>query len=283
MVAISGAGGFIGSHLSALLPSPIKIPRECVGNFIEILTELSLGLSTKTDTIIHCASYGNHSFQTNEDTIFSVNVDYTHDLLEAAKMIGADNFIYFSSSSELGRKDEPMYEDMVARPETLYGATKACGTQLTRYYAKYFNTVVVRPFSVTGVGEQEKHLIPTLIRSCLYGEKIQFVPEPVHDFIDIDDLCRGVLLILKNIKSISGEIFHLGCGEQYSNQEVLEIVEKETRKKANTKIVDSLRSYDSSFWVADNSKLKSLGWRQTKTLKRSIKEMVRYESEKKNN
>ena len=112
---------------------------------------------------------------------------------------------------------------------------------------------------------------------------MKFVPEPVHDFIDVDDLCQGVRLILKNIKSVSGEIFHLGCGIQYSNQEVLKIVESVTGKKANVSVVKSMRDYDSSLWVADNSKLKALGWKQTKTLRKSIKEMVQHESKKKNN
>ena len=86
-----------------------------------------------------------------------------------------------------------MKEDMVARPKTMYGACKACGTQLTRHYAEFYNTVIVRPFSVTGVGEQDKHLIPNLIKSCLTGQKIPFVPAPVNDYIDVKDLCKGVV------------------------------------------------------------------------------------------
>ena len=274
--AISGSHGFIASNLAKLLlVKPIK--RELLSN-VNALTDCL----SSVDTIIHTAAYGNHNFHKGDRKVFNVNVVYTFNLLEAAKKAGVKNFINLSSSSELGKKDEPMYEDMVARPETLYGVTKACGTQLTRYYSKYFNTAIVRPFSVTGVGEQEKHLIPTLIRSCLHGEEMQFVPGPVHDLIDIYDLCNGVLSVLGNIERFNGEIFNLGCGKQYANQEVLEIVERVTGKKANIKVVGSLRDYDSSFWMANNGKLKSLGWKQTKTLEQSIKEIVRHESKKKN-
>jgi UDP-glucose 4-epimerase len=277
--AISGASGFIGSHLSSLMRPSIKIPRDLIDDFTNIIITLK-GM----DTVVHCASYGNHSSQINEPEIFKVNVKYTNDLLRASQVIGVKNFIYFSSSSELGKKDKPMHEEMVARPETMYGVCKACGTQLTRYYSKYLNTVIVRPFSVTGVDEQEKHLIPTLIRSCLYGEKMKFVPEPVHDFIDIEDLCQGVLLLLKNIKKVNGEIFHLGCGIQYSNQEVLEIVEEVTGKKANIELVESLRSYDAKIWTTRHeSKIKTLGWKQTKTLEQSIREMVQHEIKTENN
>jgi dTDP-glucose 4,6-dehydratase len=277
MIAISGSHGFVASKLASLLKLK-PIPRDLLRKPKALIDCLS-----SIDTVIHTAVYGNFSFQKGDKKTFRVNVIYTFNILDAAKKAGVKNFIYFSSSYELGTKQEPMQEDMVARPETIYGITKACGTQLTRHFSKFMNTAIVRPFSVTGIGEQDYHLIPTLIRSCLYGEKIPFVPEPVHDYIDVFDLCQGVILVLKNIEKHNGEIFHLGCGKQYTNQEVLEIVEKMTGKKANIEIVDSMRDYDSKFWMADNTKLKSLGWKQIKTLEQSIKEMIDYELKKKNN
>jgi len=276
MITISGSHGFVASNLAKLLQVK-PIPRRLLSSKSALIDYLS-----SIDTIIHTAAYGNYFFQKEDEKVFKVNVIYTFNLLEAAKKAGIKKFIYFSSSYELGTKQEPMHEEMVARPETMYGITKACGTQLTRHYSKIFNTAIIRPFSIMGVGEQDCHLIPTLIRSCLYGEKIPFVPDPVHDWINVFDLCNGVIAVLNNIEKFNGEIFHLGCGKQYTNQEVLEIVEKITGKKANIKIVKSIRDYDSNFWMADNRKLKSLGWKQTKTLEQSIKEMVDYELKKKN-
>jgi len=267
-VAISGSHGFVASNLSKLLQVK-PIPRKLLSDVTALTDYLS-----SVDTVIHTAAYGNYNFQKGDRKVFNVNVVYTFNLLEAAKDAGVKNFINFSSSYELGTKNEPMHEEMVARPETLYGITKACGTQLTRHFSKFFNTVIVRPFSVMGVGEQDCHLIPTLIKSCLHGNEIPFVSEPMHDFIDVVDLCNGVILILNNIEKLNGEIFHLGCGKQYTNQEVLKIVEKTTGKKARIRMVKSMRDYDSSFWMADNSKLRALGWKQTKTLEESIKEMV---------
>jgi len=268
-IAISGSHGFIASNLSKLIPTT-PIPREILGNVGSLTDFLS-----SMETVIHTAAYGNYNFQEGDRKVFDINVIYTFNLLEAAKNAGVKNFIYFSSSSELGVKKEPMHEEMVARPETIYGITKACGTQITRYFSNFFNTAIVRPFSVIGVGEQECHLIPTLIRKCLSGEEISFVSEPVYDYINVIDLCKGVVLILKNIEKNNGEIFHLGCGKQYTNHEVLKIVEKIINKKANIRLVKNMRGYDSSFWMADNGKLKSLGWKQTKTLEDSIKEMVK--------
>ena len=276
-IAISGSHGFVATNLAKLF-SVNPIPRAYLGDSLSLEKHLS-GI----DTIIHTATYGNFSFQKGDEKIFKVNVLYTFNLLEVARKAGVKNFIYFSSSYELGTKTESMHEEMIARPETMYGITKACGTQLTRHFSKFFNTAIVRPFSVMGVGEQDCHLIPTLIKSCLHGKNIPFVTEPVHDYIDVKDLCNGVALVLENIEKYNGEIFHLGCGKQYTNQEVLKIVEKITGKKANITPVKSMRDYDSELWMANNAKLKSLGWKQTKTLEQSIKEMVQHEIKTKNN
>ena len=275
-VAISGSHGFVATNLAKLLPLK-PIPRGLLKSKTSLIKYFK-----NIDTVIHTAVYGNFSFQEGDEKTFRVNVIYTFNVLEAARKAGVKNFIYFSSSYELGTKKEPMHEEMVARPETLYGITKACGTQLTRHFSKFYNVAIVRPFSIMGIGEQDCHLIPTLIRSCLYGEKMKFVPEPVHDYINVVDLCKGVILVLKNIEKYNGEVFHLGCGKQYTNKEVLDIVERVTGKKASFELVKSMRDYDSKFWMADNSKLKSLGWKQTKTLEQSIKEMVNYELKKKN-
>ncbi len=274
-IAISGSHGFIATNLAKLFPVK-PIPRSILGSSLLLAKHLS-----GVDTVIHTAAYGNFFFQKGDRKIFDVNVVYTFNLLEAAKNAGVKNFIYFSSSYELGTKNEPMHEEMVARPETIYGVTKACGTQLTRHFSKFFNTAIVRPFSVMGIGEQDYHLIPNLIQSCLHNKNMPFVVGPVHDYINVKDLCNGVALVLENIEKNNGEIFNLGCGRQYTNQEVLNIVEKATGKKSNITLVKSMRDYDSKLWMADNIKLKSLGWKQTKTLEQSVEEMIKHE--KKNN
>jgi len=66
----------------------------------------------------------------------------------------------------------------------------------------------------------------------------------------------------------------VGWGKSYSNQEVLDLVEKITKKKANITHVESMRPYDNFQWKATNFKARSWGWLPTKSLEQSIKEMV---------
>jgi len=131
---------------------------------------------------------------------------------------------------------------------------------------------IIRPYTIIGVGEQKEHLIPTLIRSCVKDEKMNFVAGPVHDFIDVEDVVGGILNLSQN--SARG-IFELGTGGQHTNQEVLELVEHFTKKKANINTVEQLRSYDSEVWRSSNYRARGYGWLPHKSLADSVKEMVR--------
>ena len=271
-ILITGSSGFLGTRLRKRLEQhQIKrIKHQDLDKPGELM------VSFNPNVIFHLAAYGNYHFQRDVKETYRANVMNLLSLLEASDKVNYKAFINIGSSSEYGEKHSPMQETDQLDPETFYAASKAAGTFLAKVWAvqKDKPIVTIRPFSITGVGEQEQHLIPTLIRSCLYGEQMKFVPKPVHDFINIDDLIDGMLLLVENADKYKGEVFNIGTGRQYNNQEVKEIVEKITGKKARIEIVDTLRSYDTIKWIADNSKLRKLGWKPKKILKQSIQEMV---------
>jgi nucleoside-diphosphate-sugar epimerase len=136
--------------------------------------------------------------------------------------------------------------------------------------------VVFRPASITGVGEQPIHLIPTLIRSCLFKESIPFVSEPVHDYIDVSDVCSAIKLLADKAQFLKGQIFNVGTGVQTSNLRVKDMIESITKEKAHINLSAKINPLNlSQVWIADSSKLRSLGWKPKKTLFQSLKEMVR--------
>ena len=104
------------------------------------------------------------------------------------------------------------------------------------------------------------------------GETINLVPEATHDFIDVEDVVDGILALSKNRQR---GIFELGTGKSYTNQEVLEIVEKATGKKTKVNYVKNMRPYDNPEWFSVNYKARSYGWYPKKTLKDSVSEMVK--------
>jgi len=247
---LSGGSGFIGGHLKKVLVDPICVPHQ----------ELPTFTPEHYDYFYFLSSYGNLSTQTETEKIIQANlIDVIEILNKSDKEF--KSFVYFSSSSAGLRR------------QTVYSRAKRAAEEILLSYieSQQLPICIIRPFSVTGVGEQPQHLIPTLIRSCLLGERVNFVPQPTHDFIDVSDVIDGIINLSYN--KAKG-IFELGSGKKYSNEEVLRLVEKETRKKANINIIPSLRDYDSANWVSTNFRSRSWGWLPKKTLEQSIHEMV---------
>ena len=105
--------------------------------------------------------------------------------------------------------------------------------------------MVYRPSSITGVGEQSIHLIPTLIRSCLFQEPIPFVGEYMHDYIDVKDVCSALEILVESNRK--GEIFNVGSGVQYSNQQVRDMIEEICKKKAKIRSIVGLKKMNLVF------------------------------------
>ena len=110
------------------------------------------------------------------------------------------------------------------------------------------------------------------------GLEIPFVPEPVHDFIDVEDFVDA-LLTIKEKGSFVGEIYEVGTGVQISNNEVRLLVEDVVGKKANIRPVRSMRKYDTVEWKADTFAIQNLGWNPRKSLRQSIEEMYEFKRE----
>jgi nucleoside-diphosphate-sugar epimerase len=251
MKYITGANSFVGRYLVPRLDSFIPIPHQDIDK-----THFS-----NANRVFFLSTYGNMHFHTDDNKIVKANVS---DLVTVTNWIDwgrIDSFIFMSTSS------------VKRKIQTTYSRTKRAAEEiLLSFMEKYDAPIsIIRPLSITGVGEQKEHLIPTLIRSCLYGEEMDFVSEPRHDFIDVTDVVNGIMTL--SDKKVKG-IFELGTGVSYSNKEVLEIVENITKKKAHIHEVRGLRSYDDTEWVSDNFKARGYGWLPTKKLEDSIREMV---------
>lgn len=250
-VYITGASGFIGRNLKPRLGESVSISHENI-----LKTDFSNATS-----VFFCSAYGNMSHHTDSSKIVQANViDLAHVLSQINwKLI--DTFVFISTSS------------VKLKVQTMYSRTKKAAEEILLSYMEKHDAPIsiIRPFSVTGVGEQSNHLIPLLIESCVANKPMKFVPEPKHDFIDIKDLVDGILSLSNNR---ARGIFELGSGTSYSNQEVLNMVENATGKKANVTVTQSLRPYDTEDWVSRNFKSRVWGWYPRIPLEVSIKNMV---------
>lgn len=251
--------GFVSSHLQKKLPGAFLVHHKDIHS-----------QSYDANRIFYLSAYGNLYSQTSEsETILANLFNPIHVLTEAMKH-DVKSFIYVSTSS------------VTLPKQTLYSATKRAAELVMLQLAEQnnFPLAIVRPYTITGVGEQPEHLIPTLIENCLHynpNKKMNFVPEPTHDFIDVDDVAEALLFISQN--HYRG-IFEVGSGIPTSNKQVKKMVEDEIGRDIYATNVQSMREYDVEDWYCKDNKLEKLGWKPNKTLKQSIKEMVEFEYQK---
>lgn len=274
---ITGSHGFIGTALQQELQSQghevTSLPRKLLWDQEDLSEYL---WRHQPDWIFHCGAYGNKYQQTDDyETIFS-NIMGTVNLLYASQNIPYKALINVGSSSEYGFKLRPMVETDSLDTDTFYGVTKASATLLCRAFAKKFSKpiVTVRPFSIYGPGDDPDHFIPTAIK-CFRTNQELSLSKGVHDWTHVDDLISGMLTVAKNADKLTGGVVNIGTGKQVTNFEVVSILRGILGIPGNVRHVEPLRDYDTTAsWVADNSLIKSLGWKPKQSLEEGLERLA---------
>lgn len=248
--AVSGSHGLIGSHL-------VKRLKELGHRVIRL--DRDGNLPRQVDYIFDLASYGNIYNQDSVEEIYQANLMRVVRLLMRVKKVRG--IVLTSSSSTLLPK------------KTFYSSTKKAVEDLPELFN--LPIVVARPSTIIGVGESEYHLVPKLIKSCLKGEIMGFVKEPTHDFLSVLDYVEAIILIAQNTDKLKVKVLNVSSGKSLSNDTIRKMVENATCKKANIKVVKSLRSYDTKNWkVRPAIELKRLGWKPKVLIRDQIEVMV---------
>ena len=218
----------------------------------------------KPSIIYHLATYGAYAYQNEADRIIKTNILGTWNLLKAIADLNYELFVNTGSSSEYGFKQFPMRETDLLEPASYYAVTKCSQTLLCYHVARDEKKPIVtlRPFSVYGPYEEPTRFIPTLMRTLYFKEPINLVsPEISRDQIYVEDVVDAYLLV-DRLKNFTGEIFNIGTGVQSSIREVVETTVRVTGRTTDFRWGKmKRRMWDTSNWVADVSKARSLlGW-----------------------
>ncbi|HVT00826.1 MAG TPA: NAD-dependent epimerase/dehydratase family protein [Patescibacteria group bacterium] len=292
---VTGANGFIGSNLVKKLIHKnyevhVIIKKESsIKRIQEFRNQIKIHINdlTNEDTlrilskkinptvIFHLATYENYRDQDKINEMINTNIIGTKNLLLATKDIEYNCFINTGSSSEYGVKNMPMKETDTISPISFYAATKASATHIASSFAKQYskNVITFRLFSVYGPGENNDRFIPNIVTSLKNDLPVFLTKGTVrHDFIYVDDVVDAYLKAAK-LKHKPGDIYNIGTGRQYTNEQVLKTLEKVARKKISVvKKTFTPRLWDTNFWVANNLKAKNkLGWKPKTNLEDGLK------------
>jgi nucleoside-diphosphate-sugar epimerase len=276
-ILVTGAAGFIGSHLAQTLASkghdvvgvdcysdyyPVVLKRlnqKAVNASGVTIHELDLASDDLTslldgvEVIYHCAAQPGNSAATSLETYVRNNITATHRLMEAVrKLKGFQLMVNISTSSVYGANATDS-EDTPPKPTSNYGVTKLAAEQLALTYWRGYGIPVtsLRLFSVYGPRERTDKLYPKLI-GCILGEKefplYEGSLEHSRSFTFVEDIMRGFLAVLDHRDEVAGEIFNIGSDIETTTGQGIETVERILGKKTKFQMLprrfgDQLRTH----------------------------------------
>ena len=230
------------------------------------------------DVVIHLACISNDpSFELNPALGKSINLDAFGPLVEVSRQKGVARFIYASSSSVYGIKEEKdVHEEMSLEPLTDYSKFKAdCETTLNEAENPNFVPVTIRPATVCGYSPRQRlDVVVNILTNLAYhkGEITVFGGEQLRPNIHISDMVESYITVLRaEDKQVSGQIFNAG----YENQPVRELAETVRAVVGEhvelcTTPTDDNRSYH----ISSEKIKKHLGFTAKYTIRQAVEDLV---------
>ncbi len=229
------------------------------------------------DVLIHLACISNDpSFELNPKLGKSINLDAFSPMVEIAKKSKIKRFIYASSSSVYGVKNEPnVDENMNLEPLTDYSKFKAeCEKILFKDYSSNFTPIVVRPATVCGYSPRQRlDVVVNILTNLAYHKKEITVlgGDQLRPNIHIFDMVRVYeYLINAEEDLVSGKIFNAG----YENQSVNHLASLVKKVIGDDVKIKHLESNDNRSYHISSKKIeKELGFKTVKTIEDAIKDL----------
>ncbi len=292
-VLVTGADGFIGSHLTETLVRQGYDVRAFVmynsfnswGWLDQADSEVQKNMDVFAgdirdphgvrqamqgcDIVMHLAAliaipYSYHS----PDTYVDTNVKGTLNVVQAARDLGVEKVVHTSTSEVYGTaRFVPITEEHPLQGQSPYSASKIGADQMALSFYQSFDTpvAVIRPFNTYGPRQSARAVIPTIIGQIANGKrKIKLGSlHPTRDFNYVKDTVRGFLAVAEADSSV-GEVINIGSNYEISIGDTVELISEVMGVNIEIETDDQrLRPEKSEverLW-ADNAKAKELvGW-----------------------
>ncbi len=301
-VLLTGAGGFIGSHLAERLVregARVRafvhynarndwgllewLPPDAAASIEVVPGDLKdpdavRGAAEGMDVIFHLGALIAipYSYKHPVDVV-QTNVMGTLNVLNAARAVGVGRMVHTSTSEVYGTAlHVPIDEQHPLQGQSPYSASKIGADKLAESYYRSFDLPVVtlRPFNTYGPRQSARAVIPTIITQALAGDVVRLgALSPTRDLTYVDDTVEGFLRA-GSVMGVEGETINLGSGREVSIGElaerVIKLIGKPVRIEADESRMRPERS-EVMRLIADNRKAAALlGWIPTVSLEEGL-------------
>lgn len=303
---VTGAGGFIGSHLTEYLvelganvKAFVRYNSRNDWGMLELLPEEKLsqievitGDLKDADAVRHAAKDVGIIFHLG--SLIAIPYSYIHpretietnilgalNVLTAAKENNVEKVIHTSTSEVYGTaRYVPIDENHPLQGQSPYSASKIGADKVAESFYRSFNlpVAIIRPFNTYGPRQSARAVIPTIITQALAKEKIFLGSlHPTRDYTYVKDVVEGFIKVAESPKSV-GEVINIGSNFEVSIGELANKIISLIGKNAEI-VTDPVRvrpqdSEVERLWC-DNTKAKRLlGWEPKTSLDEGIKKTI---------
>ncbi len=298
---ITGAGGFIGSHLTEacveaghevrafvhynsrshwgwLEESPVRDHIEVIAGDVRDFDSVSRGMAD-CDGVLHLAALIGIPYSYVSPLAYvKTNVEGTYNVLEAARIHGLSQVLVTSTSETYGTAQHvPIDEAHPAVGQSPYAATKVGADQLALSYHKSFGmpVKVVRPFNTYGPRQSARAIIPTVMSQILAGRRTLSLGslDPTRDLTFVHDTAAGFLAIL-GCDALIGSATNIGMNEEITIRDLValiaDVLGAGVEVETDARRLRPAQSEVERLWCDNTRLMTHTGWRPAHTLRSGL-------------
>ena len=303
-VLVTGAGGFIGSHLAEELTrrgattramvrycssgswgwlddSALKAEIEVVAGDVTDRDSVKAAMAG-VDVVFHLGALIAipYSYRAPESYV-QTNVMGTLNVLQAAREVGVSRMIQTSTSEVYGTAQYvPIDEAHPLQGQSPYSASKIGSDKIAESFHLSFGlpVTILRPFNTFGPRQSTRAVIPTIITQCLNGARVKLgALSPTRDFTFVADTVAGFLAAATSDGAV-GQTINLGVGQEISINDLVKLIAKLTGNELEVESeAERLRPAGSEVerLLSNNAKAKEiLGWSPEVSLEEGLRRTI---------
>jgi len=307
-VLVTGAGGFIGSHLTerlfelgANVRAFVRYTSRADEGFIKYFSDdlrkhidIVYGDIRELETVVKAmdgvdiifnlaALVGIPYSYIHPQEVIEANTIGTLNVLMAARDVGVEKLVQTSTSEVYGTaRYVPIKEDHPKQPQSPYSASKiaADAIALSFYHSFDLPVAVIRPFNTYGPRQSDRAVIPSIISQVLTKDRLTLGnTTPTRDFTFVTDTAEGFIKVAESEKSVGMEI-NIGSGQEISIEnlirKIISLVGRDIVIEHNKERVRPARSEVERLCADNTSARNVLGWSPKVSLTHGLEETINF-------